>query len=115
MFTTVNMALNPNVGATYANLPCTTKVDWVRVWQFGNSAVSSHTGSIAPETAPVFTNGMIRITNGQSAELMDLSGRILLAHKGNWAKSITGLGKGVYILKVSQGPGVRSCRLICRP
>jgi len=110
-FMLVNLALSQNNGgpaaSTDAMMPVYFDVDWIKVWQYGTVAASARTASFAPQAAPVCANGIIRTANGQSVELTDLNGRVLLSHKANGAQtiSIAGFAQGAYILKINQNAG----------
>jgi beta-glucanase (GH16 family) len=73
MYMLVNMALNPNVGATYANLPCTTKVDWVRVYAQAPLPADNTPPTLAPSgfTAQVLGDTKIRLSWERLADAAD--------------------------------------------
>jgi beta-glucanase (GH16 family) len=73
MYMLVNMALNPNVGATYANLPCTTKVDWVRVYAQAPLPADNTPPTLAPSgfTAQALEDTKIRLSWQRLADAAD--------------------------------------------
>ena len=73
MYMLVNMALNPNVGATYANLPCTTKVDWVRVYAQAPLPADNTPPTLAPSgfSAQVLGDTKIRLSWERLADAAD--------------------------------------------
>ena len=119
LFMLINVALNPTLVVKDASLPCTLKVDWVRVWEKTTLPVEVGPGAIAAAPANMraaallMGNTLVIPAGAYSLEILDVAGKLVAGESGRGpaSRDLTFVKPGAYVLQLC-GKGRPTARWI---